>query len=509
MSATYLRVLREANAASALPQLQRDGAIPHAKRGKRGKRRKARESVPIRLVLREARIARKGTSFEATVIREGAGNPTDRRYYTRQALQKAVREGLFEGLQCYADHPTASEEKDQPERSVRKLIGHFREARLTDESGKAAVRARFVPIQGAGYEWVTSLIESSLAAPVDRPLIGISIDGFGDTDGTTQSINGRDYELIREISLLASADLVTRTATGGRFHRRLQEAWRTTGPARMAARKEKTMNAKTFRRRFREAVSSLDQAARLPETDEHAERLASDAIGSLRKLAEAKLTTKQRKKLPKRDFAEPEKDAYPIEDKAHARDALSRVSTNGTAAERAEVRDAVADKYPQIKQTKGKNKKRRSREAAAPARGVQQVSDTTAELAQVRAQLESERKLREAAEAKVADARRKAGKAQRADLASRVLREAGIPAETAAVWLADIADAKTEKRMRRLVEARKADRDRLLREAMSDIPVEGAGPRVPLRESAPVADTGICQRLGINPDDYVPAGAGA
>lgn len=503
----HLRVLREANAASALPQLQRDGTNPRTKRAKGRKRRKARESVPIRLVLREAQIKRRGASFEATVIREGAGNPSDRRYYTRQALTKAVREGLFEGLQCYADHPTASEERDQPERSVRKLIGHFREARLSDESGKAAVRARFIPIQGAGYEWVTSLIESSLAAPADRPLIGISIDGYGDTDGSTQNINGRDYELIREISLLASADLVTRTATGGRFHRRLQELWRLS-PAGTAARKENTMNAKTFQRRFREALTSLDEAAGLPESDERAEKLASDAMGSLRKLAEAKLTAKQRKKLPKSDFAEPEKDAYPIEDKAHARDALSRVSANGTAAEKSEVRDAVADKYPDIKQSKGK--KRRSREAAAPAPEVQKLTETeiTDELAQVRAQLENERKLREAAETKVADAERKAGKAQRADLAAQVLREASVPVETASAWLEDVAACKTEKRMRKLVEARKADRDQLLREAMGDTPVEGAGPRVPLRE-ATSADSGICARLGINPDDYVPAGAGA
>ena len=40
----------------------------------------------------------------------------------------------------------------------------------------------------------------------------------------------------------------------------------------------------------------------------------------------AELKAKTRDKLPKSDFAEPEKRAYPIEDKAHARNAKARAS---------------------------------------------------------------------------------------------------------------------------------------------------------------------------------------
>ena len=58
-----------------------------------------------------------------------------------------------------------------------------------------------------------------------------------------------------------------------------------------------------------------------------------------------KLTTKARKALPKKDFALPG-GRYPIEDKNHARNALSRVSQNGTPAEKAKVRSAVGNKYP-------------------------------------------------------------------------------------------------------------------------------------------------------------------
>ncbi|HEY0435093.1 MAG TPA: hypothetical protein VGC92_00525 [Phenylobacterium sp.] len=40
----------------------------------------------------------------------------------------------------------------------------------------------------------------------------------------------------------------------------------------------------------------------------------------------AELKAKARNKLPAKDFAEPEKRAYPIEDKAHARNAKARAS---------------------------------------------------------------------------------------------------------------------------------------------------------------------------------------
>ncbi len=62
----------------------------------------------------------------------------------------------------------------------------------------------------------------------------------------------------------------------------------------------------------------------------------------------AKLTSKERKALKPGSFAEPEKKAYPIEDAAHARAALSRVSANGTPAEQTRVRAAVHKKFPEV-----------------------------------------------------------------------------------------------------------------------------------------------------------------
>lgn len=69
-------------------------------------------------------------------------------------------------------------------------------------------------------------------------------------------------------------------------------------------------------------------------------------IQSARQLAE--LTAKARKKLPKGAFAVPGKKAYPVEDPSHARNALARVSQNGTPAEKAAVKAKVANKFPMI-----------------------------------------------------------------------------------------------------------------------------------------------------------------
>ena len=72
----------------------------------------------------------------------------------------------------------------------------------------------------------------------------------------------------------------------------------------------------------------------------------------------ARLTAKRRKRLKASSFALPGK-RYPIHDKGHARNALSRVAQYGSAAQKARVRRAVARKYPSIKVTGIRKKKRR------------------------------------------------------------------------------------------------------------------------------------------------------
>ncbi len=61
-----------------------------------------------------------------------------------------------------------------------------------------------------------------------------------------------------------------------------------------------------------------------------------------------KLTYGERKALPKSDFVFPGERRYPIENEAHGRNALARVSQSGSSSEKAKVRSAVHKKYPGI-----------------------------------------------------------------------------------------------------------------------------------------------------------------
>jgi hypothetical protein len=58
----------------------------------------------------------------------------------------------------------------------------------------------------------------------------------------------------------------------------------------------------------------------------------------------AELSTEDRKKLPKSKYAEPEKKAYPIEDKAHARNAKARASQVQNAGRMSKAEEARIDR---------------------------------------------------------------------------------------------------------------------------------------------------------------------
>jgi len=71
----------------------------------------------------------------------------------------------------------------------------------------------------------------------------------------------------------------------------------------------------------------------------------------------ARITAKERQRMPKGDFALPGRGegkkgagagSYPIPNKSHARNALARVSQHGTPAEKATVKRKVEAKFPGI-----------------------------------------------------------------------------------------------------------------------------------------------------------------
>lgn len=89
------------------------------------------------------------------------------------------------------------------------------------------------------------------------------------------------------------------------------------------------------------------------QIDEHGliKRAFVDGLqAALEKYAKT-LTARGRKQIADKNFALPGKEAYPIPDASHARNALARVSQHGTPAEKAQVRAKVKAKYPGISTT--------------------------------------------------------------------------------------------------------------------------------------------------------------
>lgn len=74
----------------------------------------------------------------------------------------------------------------------------------------------------------------------------------------------------------------------------------------------------------------------------------------------ARLTTRGRKRLSSGSFALPGR-RYPIHDKAHARNALARVSQFGSPSEKARVRAAVKRRFPSIGKKKAGTSRRKKR----------------------------------------------------------------------------------------------------------------------------------------------------
>lgn len=90
----------------------------------------------------------------------------------------------------------------------------------------------------------------------------------------------------------------------------------------------------------------------------------------------AKLKAKQRKTLPASAFAYPATRKYPINDKAHARNALARAASSKTSGTYAHVAAAVKRRYPDIqaggtkRKTSAKRRTTSTRKAAGRRRST-------------------------------------------------------------------------------------------------------------------------------------------
>ena len=145
--------------------------------------------------------------YEVTLLAEGL-TIDKRRYYPRKTLEAAVP--LFEGIRAFADHPTESEMKERPERSIRDLIGAYHEPQLVSSNTGTRIRAKLHTIESAG--WVRPILDMACENP---KLAGASIHA----DGTVTPKGHDGADLVESIDVVVSTDIVTEPNAGGKVER--------------------------------------------------------------------------------------------------------------------------------------------------------------------------------------------------------------------------------------------------------------------------------------------------
>jgi len=161
-----------------------------------------REAVLTYTPLTEAKFD-KG---RATVIVIKPGfNATEDRYYPKEMLRRDFK--VFEGMKMYADHPTSSEEKELPERSMKSTGFVARLMDVTcDENGTVTGVADIIE------DWLMR----KLANMRDKQMLsemGISINALG--RGSKSTIEGVETMVIEQITGARSVDFVTEPGASG------------------------------------------------------------------------------------------------------------------------------------------------------------------------------------------------------------------------------------------------------------------------------------------------------
>lgn len=156
---------------------------------------------PVQLNKREAEIV---------ILEEGPGNKARKCWYGVEALESG-RE-IFRGCQVFSDHPSDSEQKDLPERSVRDLVGRIKETWIgvNPKNGRKQLRGVLKINEGKDFDWAVSLIKESLNAEQEGfpPVAQVSIHADGDI--APRIIEGEKYNYVSRIKSAVSVDIVTK-----------------------------------------------------------------------------------------------------------------------------------------------------------------------------------------------------------------------------------------------------------------------------------------------------------
>ena len=123
--------------------------------------------------------------------------------YSKQVLQRAV--GLYQkGMKVFKDHPSASEHRDRPERSVSDIAGYL----------ESAGEWRDYPAPGI-YAWIKFLPKYSELIRHAGKTLGLSHMASGQIESKVEG--GVIKKIVKSIDAVFSVDLVTTPGRGGRI----------------------------------------------------------------------------------------------------------------------------------------------------------------------------------------------------------------------------------------------------------------------------------------------------
>ncbi len=153
------------------------------------------------VMIEEGAFDKKG-ELDITIIKPGF-NTSKSRYYEKAMLARDKK--IFENLNMYADHPTESEQRERPERSVRNIVA--RTGMVTEgRDGELRTRAKIVA------PW----FKERCALMAEQGLLntlGVSIVAIG--EGIKKEIEGTPTRLIERLVKGRSVDIVTDAGAGG------------------------------------------------------------------------------------------------------------------------------------------------------------------------------------------------------------------------------------------------------------------------------------------------------
>lgn len=129
-------------------------------------------------------------------------------YYPAEVLERDGAKAFPAGTPVYADHPSASEKRDRPERSVKDMIGVLESGAEFRLDGLHST----ISIFPQHREWVKSL----------APHAGLSIRANGLVEN--EKVNGRMTRVLKSLTEGLSVDLVTKAGAGGKFTQVIESA---------------------------------------------------------------------------------------------------------------------------------------------------------------------------------------------------------------------------------------------------------------------------------------------